>query len=124
MSVITGVTRGGVEWTPAFIVTLNQQKCIGCGRCYKVCPRSVFELIDRDDLDLDEDLDSDDEFDDEAPGMVMNLKDRARLHRLRGLLARLSQGLSVARAAGDRGLIVHGRLATGNHRDAGRRFFI
>jgi Nif-specific ferredoxin III len=75
MSVITGVTRGGVEWTPAFIVTLNQQKCIGCGRCYKVCPRSVFELIDRDDLDLEEDLDSDDEFDDEAPGMVMNLKD-------------------------------------------------
>ncbi|NVZ09579.1 ferredoxin III, nif-specific [Allochromatium humboldtianum] len=74
MSVITGVTRGGASWTPSFVVALNQQKCIGCGRCYKVCPRDVFELIDRDDLDLD-DMDDDDAFDDEAPGMVMNLKD-------------------------------------------------
>ncbi|SDX71194.1 ferredoxin III, nif-specific [Allochromatium warmingii] len=74
MSVITGVTRGGASWTPAFVVALNQQKCIGCGRCYKVCPRTVFELIDRDDLDLD-DLDDSEDFDDEVPGMVMNLKD-------------------------------------------------
>ncbi|NEX19839.1 ferredoxin III, nif-specific [Thiorhodococcus mannitoliphagus] len=74
MSVITGLTRGGVEWTPAFIVDLDQTKCIGCGRCYKVCPRSVFELIDRDDLDLDDDNLDDDDFD-EAPGMVMNLAD-------------------------------------------------
>ena len=72
MSNITGLTRGGAEWTPAFIVALNQNNCIGCGRCYKVCPRDVFELIDRDDLDDDDDFD-DDDFD-EAPGMVMNLK--------------------------------------------------
>ena len=76
MSVITGITRGGAAWTPSFVVALNQTKCIGCGRCYKVCPRGVFELIDRDDLELEEDFDSDDgDFDDEAPGMVMNLKD-------------------------------------------------
>ncbi|MFB1486495.1 MULTISPECIES: ferredoxin III, nif-specific [unclassified Thiocapsa] len=75
MSVITGITRGGVEWTPAFIESINQNNCIGCGRCYKVCPRDVFELVDREDLDLEalED-EGDDEFD-EAPGMVMNLKD-------------------------------------------------
>jgi Nif-specific ferredoxin III len=73
MSIITGITRGGVEWTPAFVISINQNLCIGCGRCYKVCPRSVFELIDRDDLDLEE-MDDDDDFD-EAPGMVMNLKD-------------------------------------------------
>jgi Nif-specific ferredoxin III len=72
MSTITGLTRGGAVWTPSFIVGLNQTNCIGCGRCYKVCPRDVFELIDRDDLDLDDDFD--DDFD-EAPGMVMNLKD-------------------------------------------------
>jgi len=72
MSLITGLTRGGTEWTPAFVTAINQSHCIGCGRCYKVCPRDVFELIDREDLDLDE-LDSDDEFDDEAPGMVMNI---------------------------------------------------
>ncbi|MFD2112422.1 ferredoxin III, nif-specific [Thiorhodococcus fuscus] len=75
MSVITGITRGGVEWTPSFVIALNQGKCIGCGRCYKVCPRNVFELIDREDLDDDDFEDMDDDFDDEAPGMVMNLKD-------------------------------------------------
>ncbi|WP_295441294.1 ferredoxin III, nif-specific [uncultured Thiodictyon sp.] len=76
MSSITGITRGGTSWTPAFVVDINQGRCIGCGRCYKVCPRDVFELVDRDDLDL-EDADSDDDGDDfeEAPGMVMNLKD-------------------------------------------------
>ncbi|EGV16060.1 ferredoxin III, nif-specific [Thiocapsa marina] len=75
MSVITGMTRGGVEWTPAFIESINQNNCIGCGRCYKVCPRDVFELVDREDLDLEElDDEGDDDFD-EAPGMVMNLKD-------------------------------------------------
>ncbi len=72
MSIITGLTRGGVQWTPSFIMAINQTICIGCGRCYKVCPRDVFELIDREDLELD-DLD-DDAFDD-APGMVMNIRD-------------------------------------------------
>jgi Nif-specific ferredoxin III len=75
MSIITGITRGGVEWTPAFIESINQNNCIGCGRCYKVCPRDVFELVDREDLDLDELEDEGDDDFDEAPGMVMNLKD-------------------------------------------------
>ncbi|MBO8085391.1 MAG: ferredoxin III, nif-specific [Marichromatium sp.] len=74
MTVITGITRGGVEWTPSFVITIDQTSCIGCGRCYKVCPREVFELIDRDELDLDEIENDDDDFDD-APGMVMNLAD-------------------------------------------------
>ncbi len=74
MSVITGITRGGVEWTPSFVTSLNQSICIGCGRCYKVCPRDVFELLERDELDLEEIEDADDDFD-EAPGMVMSLRD-------------------------------------------------
>jgi Nif-specific ferredoxin III len=69
------MTRGGVEWTPAFITDINQNTCIGCGRCYKVCPRDVFELVDRDDLDLEELEDEGDDDFEEAPGMVMNLKD-------------------------------------------------
>lgn len=75
MSTITGKTRGGTEWVPAFIVDLNQSNCIGCGRCYKTCPRDVFELIERDELDLDDDLDDydDDGFDDDT-SMVMSLK--------------------------------------------------
>lgn len=66
MSMITGVTRGGSEWVPAFIVALNQENCIGCGRCYKVCPRDVFELVERE---VDED-DDDDGFSDDT-SMVM-----------------------------------------------------
>lgn len=56
---ITGVTRGGTEWTPAFVSDLNQETCIGCGRCYKVCPRDVFELVEREMDGGDEDFDDD-----------------------------------------------------------------
>jgi Nif-specific ferredoxin III len=75
VSTITGLTRGGVEWTPAFVTNLNQGKCIGCGRCYKVCPRDVFELVDRDDLDLENADDDDDEGFSDDTSMVMSLKD-------------------------------------------------
>ncbi len=77
MSTITGMTRGGAEWTPAFVTDLNQAHCIGCGRCFKVCPRDVFELVDREDLDLDEDEDWDDDDDgfSDDTSMVMSLKD-------------------------------------------------
>lgn len=67
---ITGVTRGGASWTPRFIIELKQENCIGCGRCFKVCPRKVFDLIERE---MDED-DDDDEFDDDT-SMVMALAD-------------------------------------------------
>ncbi len=74
-SQITGITRGGTVWVPSFIKSLDQGHCIGCGRCYKVCPRDVFELVDREDLDLEDgDLDDDDGFSDDT-SMVMSLKD-------------------------------------------------
>ena len=84
MSMITGVTRGGVEWTPAFVTALSQATCIGCGRCYKVCPRDVFELVDREDVEGLEPLEADDDYEDDeedgdgfsdATSMVMSLKD-------------------------------------------------
>lgn len=69
MEPITGITRGGTVWTPLFVVDLNQKKCIGCGRCFKVCPRSVFELVERgDDLEPE-----DEDFDDDDNTMVMSL---------------------------------------------------
>ncbi|OUD12625.1 ferredoxin III, nif-specific [Thioflexithrix psekupsensis] len=70
MSNITGMTRGGAVWEPQFVVALNQATCIGCGRCYKVCPRNVFELVDRADLDLEE-IEMEDEDDDNM--MVMTI---------------------------------------------------
>lgn len=66
---ITGRTRGGGEWTPEFITALNPETCIGCGRCYKVCPRNVFELVERTELLPDADDDDDDEM------KVMAIKD-------------------------------------------------
>ncbi|MDY6942202.1 MAG: ferredoxin III, nif-specific [Pseudomonadota bacterium] len=74
MSVITGVTRGGTAWTPAFVTALNQSTCIGCGRCYKVCPRDVFALVEREEIDdEDDDFDDDDDVFSDDAAMVMNL---------------------------------------------------
>jgi Nif-specific ferredoxin III len=53
------LTRGGTPYHPTFVVALDQKTCIGCGRCYKVCPRDVFELVERDEDEMDEDLDED-----------------------------------------------------------------
>jgi len=53
----------GAHWTPTFVTALDDQKCIGCGRCFKVCPRGVLELVgitedgDRVSVDLDDDDD-------------------------------------------------------------------
>ncbi|MET0065347.1 MAG: ferredoxin III, nif-specific [Candidatus Thiodiazotropha sp.] len=82
MSMITGVTRGGEEYVPAFVMDINQQNCIGCGRCFKVCPRDVFDLIERDDVEglMADDDDYDDDYGDDDDGfsddtaMVMSLK--------------------------------------------------
>lgn len=40
------LTRGGEPWDQQFVTGINQADCIGCGRCYKVCPRDVFELVE------------------------------------------------------------------------------
>ena len=55
----------GEIWTPTFVTAIDDEKCIGCGRCFKVCPRGVMELVG-----LTEDgeriaVDMDDEDDDE-----------------------------------------------------------
>ena len=67
---ITGITRGGTVWTPAFVTAVDARTCIGCGRCYKVCPREVFDLVEREDCDTDDAYD--DEFDDDVT-MVMRV---------------------------------------------------
>lgn len=83
MTTITGLTRGGEAYTPEFVTDINQGNCIGCGRCFKVCPRDVFDLVEREDvagLEADEYDDYDDYGDDDDDGfsddtaMVMSLK--------------------------------------------------
>ena len=55
MSVI-GLTKGGREWNPHFIEAVNPETCIGCGRCYKVCSRDVFDLKEKSDvMDVEDD---------------------------------------------------------------------
>jgi Nif-specific ferredoxin III len=85
MSFVTGLTRGGEEYTPEFVMDINQASCIGCGRCFKVCPRDVFDLVEREDVagleadDYEDDYDDYDDDDDDGfsddTAMVMSLKD-------------------------------------------------
>ncbi|MDR2261296.1 MAG: ferredoxin III, nif-specific [Azoarcus sp.] len=67
MSNIVGLTLGGAEWTPEFVTDIDQDNCIGCGRCFKVCPRDVLDLIERG-------TDDDDDDDGEGDASVMSLK--------------------------------------------------
>ena len=70
MSHITGLTLNGTEWVPEFVTALDPKKCIGCGRCYKVCPRDVLDLIDRgEDMEMD-----DEDYDEDDTASVMMLK--------------------------------------------------
>ena len=68
-AMITGRTRGGAEWVPEFVTALDAQKCIGCGRCYKVCPREVFTLVERAEM-----VEDADDFDDDDEMMVMTVQ--------------------------------------------------
>lgn len=64
----------GATWTPTFVAEIDEEKCIGCGRCFRVCPRGVLELVG-----LDEDgerVGLDDEDDDEYEKKVMTIAHR------------------------------------------------
>ncbi|CAD5371962.1 Ferredoxin-3 [Rubrivivax sp. A210] len=56
----------GESWTPQFVQSIDEIKCIGCGRCFRVCPRGVLELVGLDDegqrVGLDPDADDDEEY--------------------------------------------------------------
>lgn len=39
----------GETWEPKFVQQINEATCIGCGRCFKVCPRGVLELVGLND---------------------------------------------------------------------------
>lgn len=64
--VVTITLPDGRSWTPRFVKEINQEKCIGCGRCFRVCGREVLQLVGIDEdgaviaLELGED--DDDEY--------------------------------------------------------------
>jgi Nif-specific ferredoxin III len=41
MNAVAITMPDGRTWTPRFVQAINQQACIGCGRCFKVCGRDV-----------------------------------------------------------------------------------
>lgn len=65
-SVVTITLPDGRTWTPKFVSNIDQEKCIGCGRCFRVCGREVLQLVGINDegevikLELGED--DDDEY--------------------------------------------------------------
>lgn len=45
MGVVTVTLPDGRSWTPRFVKSINQERCIGCGRCFRVCGREVLQLV-------------------------------------------------------------------------------
>ncbi len=58
------LTRDGSPWTPRYIDSIDQEECIGCGRCFKVCSQNVLKMVG---------VDGDGEIvdDDDAERMIM-----------------------------------------------------
>lgn len=61
MATYTITLPSGEIWTPQFVNSINEEKCIGCGRCFRVCGRDVLQLTGLNEegeyvaLDADED---------------------------------------------------------------------
>ena len=41
---VQSVSRDGRAWQPSYLLDIDPKVCIGCGRCFKVCGRSVMDL--------------------------------------------------------------------------------
>ncbi len=79
MGLFSVTLPSGEIWTPNFVAKLDQGKCIGCGRCYKVCSRDVLQLVGIDDegeiVALAGGEDDDDDEEDEKKGMTIAHKE-------------------------------------------------
>ena len=47
--VFTVTLPSGETWTPRFARAIDQNKCIGCGRCFRVCGRDVLQMAGVDE---------------------------------------------------------------------------
>ncbi|MEF2070892.1 ferredoxin III, nif-specific [Consotaella aegiceratis] len=58
------LTRDGTPFTPTYLEGIDTVKCIGCGRCFKVCGQEVMTLrgVDEDGEFVDIEDEDDDEF--------------------------------------------------------------
>ncbi len=75
MSVYVALTRGGQPWEPLYVEAVNHEKCIGCGRCYKVCGMDVLSIMGvTEDGELVAVAEDDDDDDGEIDRKVMTVK--------------------------------------------------
>jgi Nif-specific ferredoxin III len=58
---VQSVTRDGRPWQPSYLLGIDPETCIGCGRCFKVCGRTVMDLKGITEDGEIVDLDGDDE---------------------------------------------------------------
>jgi Nif-specific ferredoxin III len=72
MSFATVTMPDGRSWIPKFVKDIDKEKCIGCGRCFKVCGRGVLQLMGMDDEGELIAVDADDD-DDEYEKKVMTV---------------------------------------------------
>jgi Nif-specific ferredoxin III len=73
MSNFTITMPSGQSWTPTFVQNINEDTCIGCGRCFKVCPRGVLALVGLDDEGQRVAIAGDDDDDEEYEKKVMTI---------------------------------------------------
>lgn len=67
-------TRDGTAWEPNYLIAIDGETCIGCGRCFKVCSREVMHLMGvNEDDELVACAAGDDEDDEEFVRKVMVL---------------------------------------------------
>jgi len=53
MGILKGYTKDKSEWIPRFVESLDKNSCIGCGRCYKACPRGCLHPQEFEDEETD-----------------------------------------------------------------------
>lgn len=65
--------RDGKPWEPEYLVSINGETCIGCGRCFKVCGRDVMHLkgLNEDGELIDFDPEAEDDDDEEFERKIM-----------------------------------------------------
>lgn len=73
MTIFSVTMPSGEVWTPAFVQGIDEKKCIGCGRCFRVCSRGVLELVGLDEDGKRIALDPDDDENDEYEKKVMTI---------------------------------------------------
>lgn len=69
---MSNITRDGRAWEPDFLLAIDANTCIGCGRCYKVCGREVMTLKGLNEEGELVALDDDEDDEVEKKIMVMN----------------------------------------------------